>query len=134
VRVEHIGIHESHVNHAQFYMECAQFKIEGSGGGSPSPLVKIPGMYKANDPGIAYNKWTNNPAPYYMPGPAVWSGSGGSSGGGGSGGGGNGGGGGSGGSGAPLWGQCGGIGWSGPTTCAQGTCKVTNEYYSQCVQ
>jgi hypothetical protein len=131
VRVEHIGIHESHVSRAQFYMECAQLKIEGSGGGSPGPLVKIPGLYKANDAGIAYNKWTNNPAPYYMPGPAVWSDNGqsnpppsqptnpsqpppssGS---------------------APLYGQCGGEGWTGPTTCAQGTCKVSNQWYSQCL-
>ncbi|KAK6821064.1 polysaccharide monooxygenase Cel61a [Apiospora arundinis] len=72
VRVEHIAIHESHVNKAQFYMECAQLKVEGPGGGKPGPLVKIPGMYKAADPGIAYNKWTSNPAPYIMPGPAVW--------------------------------------------------------------
>ncbi|KAG8778112.1 hypothetical protein FRC15_010961 [Serendipita sp. 397] len=59
--------------------------------------------------------------------------------------------GGGGGSGAPLYGQCGGTGWTGPTTCAQGTCKVSNrknktllfssvdadsrglEYYSQCL-
>ncbi|TFK37374.1 glycoside hydrolase family 61 protein H [Crucibulum laeve] len=32
-----------------------------------------------------------------------------------------------------LYGQCGGIGYTGPTTCAQGTCKVTNAYYSQCL-
>jgi acetylxylan esterase len=32
------------------------------------------------------------------------------------------------------WGQCGGIGYSGATTCASGsTCKVVNDYYSQCV-
>ncbi|KAK6539605.1 hypothetical protein TWF694_009814 [Orbilia ellipsospora] len=35
--------------------------------------------------------------------------------------------------GAPLYGQCGGIGWTGPTTCAQGTCTVSNAYYSQCL-
>lgn len=36
--------------------------------------------------------------------------------------------------GAPLWGQCGGNGWSGPTTCVSGaTCRATNEWYSQCV-
>lgn len=35
--------------------------------------------------------------------------------------------------GAPLWGQCGGTGWTGPTTCAQGTCKISNEWYSQCL-
>ncbi|KAK6349930.1 hypothetical protein TWF696_006189 [Orbilia brochopaga] len=32
-----------------------------------------------------------------------------------------------------LWGQCGGIGWTGPQCCSQGTCKVGNAYYSQCL-
>ncbi|KAK6522404.1 hypothetical protein TWF281_002966 [Arthrobotrys megalospora] len=32
------------------------------------------------------------------------------------------------------WGQCGGIGWTGPTTCVEGsTCQVLNPYYSQCL-
>lgn len=31
------------------------------------------------------------------------------------------------------WGQCGGIGWSGPTACGGGTrCVVVNDYYHQC--
>lgn len=35
---------------------------------------------------------------------------------------------------AAHWGQCGGIGWSGPTTCASPyTCQVLNPYYSQCL-
>lgn len=33
---------------------------------------------------------------------------------------------------APLYGQCGGSGWTGPTCCASGTCKAGNEWYSQC--
>jgi hypothetical protein len=57
VRIEHIGLHEGHVNRAQFYITCAQLKVEGPGGGNPSPLVKIPGVYTTNHPGIAYNKW-----------------------------------------------------------------------------
>jgi len=33
-----------------------------------------------------------------------------------------------------LWGQCGGIGWTGPTTCGSGaTCQEENSYYSQCL-
>ncbi|KAI0316505.1 hypothetical protein OF83DRAFT_1164319 [Amylostereum chailletii] len=33
-----------------------------------------------------------------------------------------------------AWGQCGGIGWAGSTTCVPGyTCTVSNEYYSQCL-
>lgn len=31
------------------------------------------------------------------------------------------------------WGQCGGAGYSGATACAEGTCKVMNPYYSQCL-
>lgn len=34
---------------------------------------------------------------------------------------------------AALYGQCGGTGWTGPTTCAAGsTCTYSSEYYSQC--
>ncbi|TFK40959.1 glycoside hydrolase family 3 protein [Crucibulum laeve] len=34
----------------------------------------------------------------------------------------------------PLYGQCGGIGWSGGTTCVSGaTCTKLNDYYSQCL-
>ncbi|KAF8645409.1 hypothetical protein AX16_007833 [Volvariella volvacea WC 439] len=33
----------------------------------------------------------------------------------------------------PLWGQCGGTGYEGETTCATGsTCVVINQFYSQC--
>ncbi|KAF5382254.1 hypothetical protein D9757_008952 [Collybiopsis confluens] len=32
------------------------------------------------------------------------------------------------------WGQCGGIGWTGPTACVSGTtCQVLNPYFSQCL-
>ena len=34
-----------------------------------------------------------------------------------------------------AYGRCGGIGYTGSTQCAQGwTCKVQNDYYSQCLQ
>jgi poly(3-hydroxybutyrate) depolymerase len=32
-----------------------------------------------------------------------------------------------------LYGQCGGRDWKGPTCCSQGSCKVSNEWYSQCI-
>ncbi|KAK7443525.1 hypothetical protein VKT23_015698 [Stygiomarasmius scandens] len=36
---------------------------------------------------------------------------------------------------APQWGQCGGVGWTGPTQCPSGWgCSVVNPYYSQCLQ
>ncbi|KAJ3514148.1 hypothetical protein NMY22_g14837 [Coprinellus aureogranulatus] len=35
---------------------------------------------------------------------------------------------------APAYGQCGGSGWTGPTTCVSGyTCTATNQWYSQCI-
>ncbi|KAK7032146.1 hypothetical protein VNI00_013320 [Paramarasmius palmivorus] len=35
---------------------------------------------------------------------------------------------------SPAWGQCGGIGWTGSTTCVSGsTCVKQNDYYSQCI-
>ncbi|CCA72418.1 related to endo-1,4-beta-xylanase [Serendipita indica DSM 11827] len=34
----------------------------------------------------------------------------------------------------PLWGQCGGIGWTGDTTCVSGAaCVFSNDWYSQCL-
>ncbi|KAJ3532153.1 hypothetical protein NMY22_g7859 [Coprinellus aureogranulatus] len=34
----------------------------------------------------------------------------------------------------PKYGQCGGNGWTGSTTCAPGsTCQKLNDWYSQCV-
>ncbi|EPS44225.1 hypothetical protein H072_1797 [Dactylellina haptotyla CBS 200.50] len=36
------------------------------------------------------------------------------------------------GTGSALYGQCGGIGWIGPTTCASGKCVSVNDYYWQC--
>ncbi|KAK6330089.1 hypothetical protein TWF718_003517 [Orbilia javanica] len=32
-----------------------------------------------------------------------------------------------------LYGQCGGVNWTGPTACAVGRCTKYNDYYSQCV-
>ncbi|KAK7918296.1 glycosyl hydrolase family 61-domain-containing protein [Apiospora marii] len=43
------------------------------------------------------------------------------------------GGGAAGGSGAAMFAQCGGNGFTGATSCAEGTCKKQNDYYSQCV-
>ncbi|KFY21417.1 hypothetical protein V493_07427 [Pseudogymnoascus sp. VKM F-4281 (FW-2241)] len=34
---------------------------------------------------------------------------------------------------AARWGQCGGQGWTGATCCSAGTCKASNQWYSQCL-
>lgn len=74
VRFEHIGLHEAFKNRTQFFIECAQLKITGPGGGTPSPLVNIPGIYTQTEPSIRYDKWASKPLPYAMPGPKVWDG------------------------------------------------------------
>jgi len=60
---------------AQFYMECAQIQITGGGNTSPA-TVSFPGAYKGTDPGIAINIYQTL-ANYTVPGPSVFSCSGG---------------------------------------------------------
>ncbi|KAL1864335.1 hypothetical protein Daus18300_007759 [Diaporthe australafricana] len=136
LRVELIALHSAGTQGgAQFYMECAQIRVTGSGTNTGSNFVSFPGGYSPTDPGVVVNIYDNAGQPYMggrsysIPGPAPIQCSGSSNGGGSSGGDSGSGS----GAGAALWAQCGGIGYTGPTTCAQGTCKATNEYYSQCV-
>ncbi|CAI4212358.1 unnamed protein product [Parascedosporium putredinis] len=85
------------VGGAQFYMECAQIRVTGSGTNDGSgSTVSFPGAYSSSDPGILTSGGGNT-------------------------------------GGAALYAQCGGMGWSGPTTCAQGKCTKSNDWYSQCL-
>lgn len=150
IRFETIALHSMP---AQFYPECAQVTITGGGSLQPaaSELVSFPGAYSDSDPGLnidLYDQAAQVTTTYVIPGPPLY-GSGGSSGGstgsgtttppatttkgtttsaptttttsGSS-------------SGAAHFGQCGGQGWTGPTTCvAPYTCTFSNAYYSQCL-
>ncbi|TFK26937.1 endoglucanase II [Coprinopsis marcescibilis] len=144
MRVELIALHGAYsAGGAQYYMECAQINVTGGGTSTGTDLVNFPGAYQANHPGITINIYDNSVPnnggkPYSIPGPSVLQCSanpppppvqipvptsvapvtptpapapGG----------------------VPLYGQCGGQGWTGSTTCAQGICKATNTWYSQCV-
>ncbi|KAH7347676.1 glycosyl hydrolase family 61-domain-containing protein [Plectosphaerella cucumerina] len=132
-RAEHIGIHRSHVNQPEHYVSCVQIKVVNGGNGTPGPLVKFPGAYKATDPYATFSIYGGHKS-FPFPGPAVWSGAGGGS------------------TPAPpnppstppstpppsgscsaLYGQCGGTGYTGPTCCSSGTCRVSNQWYSQCL-
>ncbi|KAK4105040.1 carbohydrate-binding module family 1 protein [Parathielavia hyrcaniae] len=147
MRVELLALHNAYsYPGAQFYMECAQIEVTGSGTHSGAPYVSFPGAYPANDPGIVLSIYSagvpnNGGRPYPIPGPRPITCSGNpppvsttrptttstsssaqstptNGGGGGS---------------MPLYGQCGGSGYTGPTSCAQGTCKASNQWYSQCL-
>lgn len=74
VRVEHIGLHRGFSGNSEFYFTCAQIEVTGSGSGVPGPLVKIPGMYKPEDPNIHFDIYYPVPTSYNLPGPSVWSG------------------------------------------------------------
>ena len=121
------------------YLQCAQIKVTGSGTSKGANYVSFPGAYKANDPGVQVSIYDTKgqpypPGGYKIPGPAPLACSASE----------NGSGSGSGSSPAPapgapagpaaaLYAQCGGLTWTGPTTCAEGTCTVSSEHYSQCL-
>ncbi|KAJ7121477.1 glycosyl hydrolase family 61-domain-containing protein [Mycena epipterygia] len=142
IRIEHIAIHSaSYYGGAQFYIACAQVQVTNGGTGTPGPLVAFPGAYTVQEPGILIDIYYPIPANYTQPGPPVWpaSGSGASSpppksttttvattstkatattssstat---------------STGAAAAHFGQCGGQGWTGATTCVSPfTCTATN--------
>lgn len=154
IRHETIALHSS--NAPQWYPECANLVVTGSGTSVPSGsfLASIPGVYSMSDPNINIDIYSNanaNVTTWTIPGPPVWPN-------GGSGGGTTTGGGGptttasrsttlsttvrtttttaSGGSstGLPQYSQCGGQGWTGSTVCASPyKCTAQNAYYSQCL-
>lgn len=73
MRAEHIGLHGAYdEGGAQYYVACAQLKVEGSGSGTPGPTVKIPGVYDGTEPGILLNIWYPAATGYATPGPATW--------------------------------------------------------------
>jgi cellulase len=152
LRAEALALHTAAgASGAQFYMSCYQLTVTGGGSAKPAG-VSLPGAYKASDPGILVDIH-GAMGTYIAPGPTVYAGGSTKSAGSGCAGcaksctagsgptgtassvplptstGGTGGG-----CAADLWGQCGGIGWSGCSRCASGTCKVINDHYHQCTQ
>ncbi|KAK6824769.1 carbohydrate-binding module family 1 protein [Apiospora arundinis] len=164
LRSEMLALHAAQtVGGAQFYIGCAQLKITGTGSTNCSPKITLPGAYKASDSNIYIPNFYNgfNAQSYKAPGgPVATCGAGGGGGNGGSnpqpaptstaakptstaaqpttlttkasttadssptsapGG-------------VALYGQCGGSGYTGETTCVSGAkCAKQNDYYSQCV-
>lgn len=73
MRAEHIALHgASTKGGAQFYIGCAQLKVEGSGSGTPTDTVSIPGVYDGTEPGIVINIYYPVPTNYTNPGPSTW--------------------------------------------------------------
>ena len=75
IRHEIIALHQA--NTPQFYAECAQLQVTGSGTAQPSGnfLATIPGYASQSDPGITVDTYGSKATTYTPPGPAVWTGS-----------------------------------------------------------
>ncbi|KAI0436601.1 glycosyl hydrolase family 61-domain-containing protein [Xylaria telfairii] len=64
---------------SEWFVNCAQVKVVGKGGGTPGPLVKFPEAYKATDPGIDIppsflTRPRSGLSQYIPPGPPIWQG------------------------------------------------------------
>ncbi|KAI1639638.1 lytic polysaccharide monooxygenase [Biscogniauxia mediterranea] len=71
LRIQSLAIHNPG-GVPQFYVSCGQINVSGGGSTTPSPTAKIPGAFKATDPGYTANIY-NNFNSYTVPGPAVFS-------------------------------------------------------------
>lgn len=54
LRIQSLAIHNPGST-PQWYVSCAQVNVTGGGNANPSPTVKIPGAFKASDPGYTAN-------------------------------------------------------------------------------
>src|SRR3569833_1996106 len=77
-RPEMLALQYAFMIDVQLYPVCAQLNVEGTGGGTPGPIVKIPGLYTDGDPGFNYDTRETDPPPpyipYIIPGPKMWNG------------------------------------------------------------
>ncbi|EMR66955.1 putative glycoside hydrolase family 61 protein [Eutypa lata UCREL1] len=74
IRHELLALHQA--NTPQFYPECAQLSVKGSGSASPGGefLTAIPAYASQNDPGVMVDIYQGGLTSYTPPGPKVWTG------------------------------------------------------------
>ncbi|KAJ8132018.1 hypothetical protein O1611_g1607 [Lasiodiplodia mahajangana] len=70
LRIQSLAIHNPGAT-PQWYISCGQITVSGGGTTLPSPTVKIPGAFKATDPGYTANIYSNFNS-YTVPGPSVF--------------------------------------------------------------
>ncbi|KAF2260116.1 hypothetical protein CC78DRAFT_590702 [Lojkania enalia] len=59
----------------QFFISCAQIEITGEGGGTPGPLVRIPGVYQLHQADVFFDSsGMFDVTKYVAPYPPVWAG------------------------------------------------------------
>ncbi|KAI0394531.1 lytic polysaccharide monooxygenase [Xylariaceae sp. FL0594] len=72
IRHELLALHQA--NTPQFYPECAQIEVTGSGSSMPGSqyLASIPAYASQSDPGIMVDIYQGTATTYKCPGPDVW--------------------------------------------------------------
>ncbi|KAI3326243.1 lytic polysaccharide monooxygenase [Xylariaceae sp. AK1471] len=70
LRIQSLAIHNPGAT-PQWYISCGQVTVSGGGSTTPTNTVKIPGAFKATDPGYTANIY-NNFNSYTVPGPSVF--------------------------------------------------------------
>ncbi|KAI5862028.1 lytic polysaccharide monooxygenase [Durotheca rogersii] len=69
LRHEVLGLHKAHEGQAEFYPQCINLEISGSGNELPQGIPATE-LYHSSDPGVAINIWGDLQY-YQIPGPAV---------------------------------------------------------------
>ncbi|KAI3326813.1 lytic polysaccharide monooxygenase [Xylariaceae sp. AK1471] len=78
LRAEGMAVHAAHKpGGAQFYVSCAQIRVVNEGrqwsnSSDIGPLVKIPGVYRGDEPGVLIPQFWSALKKYTTPGPALW--------------------------------------------------------------
>ncbi|RYO79240.1 hypothetical protein DL764_010038 [Monosporascus ibericus] len=70
LRHEMLGLHRAHLGDAEFYPQCINLQVTGSGSGPLPEGVPATQLYKGTDPGVDLDIWVNLQS-YQIPGPAV---------------------------------------------------------------
>ncbi|XXG99468.1 hypothetical protein Hte_005807 [Hypoxylon texense] len=69
LRHEVLGLHKAYMGEAEFYPQCVNLEISGSGSQQPEG-VPATDMYHSSDPGVSLEIWVDLES-YQIPGPAV---------------------------------------------------------------
>ncbi|KAK3316754.1 family 61 glycosyl hydrolase [Apodospora peruviana] len=74
LRAEMVALHGARSSQgAQLYMECAQIEVTGGTGTATPKTYSIPGIYKANDPGLLIDIYSQKANfQYVIPGPPLF--------------------------------------------------------------
>jgi hypothetical protein len=72
LRHEMIALHAAQNGNAQFYPQCVNLKVSGTGQAVPKGGVRGTKLYRPKEPGVVYDLYKKEVSRYPIPGPPVW--------------------------------------------------------------